>query len=144
MAEFENILTLSDSIAKGLTFSIPNYYKPEVFTINNYFFPSTTLDSIGYVTGNVNDSIIISVVNSGQLVSPIHCHGYHVTILDVRVHQRILGWEKDTFPVLAGDALTLLLIPDKPGIYPVHNHNLTTVDTGGYPGGMITQFNIQP
>jgi len=137
-------VTLSDSIAKGLSFSMPNYYKPEVFTINNYFYPNTITDPFGFVDANVGDSIIISIVNSGQLISPIHFHGYHITILEVKKHQKIIGWEKDTFPVFPGDAMTILLVPDKPGIYPVHNHNLTTVDTGGYPGGMITHLNIMP
>ena len=40
-------------------------------------------------------------------------------------------WEKDTFPVFPGEAMTLLLVPDQPGMYPVHNHNLVTVATGG-------------
>lgn len=141
---FEAKISLSDSIAKGLTAIIPNYYKPEVFTINNFIYPNTVTDPIGAVTGNVNDSIIISVVNSGQMISPFHFHGYHVTILETTVHQKIIGWEKDTFPIFPGEAMTLLLVPDQPGMYPVHNHNLVTVATGGYPGGMITRLNIMP
>ena len=133
-----------DSIANGLTTTLPNYFKPEVFTINNLYFPNTVADTLGAVTGHVNDSIIISVVNSGQMVSPFHFHGYHVKIIDVKIHQAILGWEKDTFPVFPGEAMTLLLVPDQPGMYPVHNHNLVTVATGGYPGGMVTRLNIMP
>ena len=78
------------------------------------------------------------------MISPFHFHGYHVTILETTVHQKIIGWEKDTFPIFPGEAMTLLLIPDQPGMYPVHNHNLVTVTTGGYPGGMITRLNIMP
>ena len=141
---FEAKISLSDSIAKGLTAIIPNYYKPEVFTINNFIYPNTVTDPIGAVNGNVNDSIIISIVNSGQMISPFHFHGYHVTILETTVHQKIIGWEKDTFPIFPGEAMTLLLVPDQPGVYPVHNHNLVTVATGGYPGGMITRLNIMP
>lgn len=141
---FEAKETLMDSIANGLIATLPNYFKPEVFTINNLYFPNTLSDPIGLVNGNVNDSIIISVVNSGQMVSPLHFHGYHVKIIDVKIHQTILGWEKDTFPVFPDDAMTLLLVPDQPGIFPVHNHNLATVNTGGYPGGMITRLNIMP
>jgi len=141
---FEAKDTFMDSIANGLTTTLPNYFKPEVFTINNLYFPNTVADTLGAVTGHVNDSIIISVVNSGQMVSPFHFHGYHVKIIDVKIHQAILGWEKDTFPVFPGEAMTLLLVPDQPGMYPVHNHNLVTVATGGYPGGMVTRLNIMP
>ena len=141
---FEAKDTFMDSIANGLTTTLPNYFKPEVFTINNLYFPNTVADTLGAVTGNVNDSIIISVVNSGQMVSPFHFHGYHVKIIDVKIHQTMLGWEKDTFPVFPGEAMTLLLVPDQPGMYPVHNHNLVTVATGGYPGGMVTRLNIMP
>ncbi len=62
------------------------------------------------------------------MVSPFHFHGYHVKIIDVKIHQTMLGWEKDTFPVFPGEAMTLLLVPDQPGMFPVHNHNLVTVD----------------
>jgi hypothetical protein len=141
---FEAKDTFMDSIANSLTTTLPNYFKPEVFTINNFYFPNTVTDPIGAVTGNVNDSIIISVINSGQMISPMHFHGYHVKIIDVKIHQTILGWEKDTFPVFPGEAMTLLLVPDQPGMYPVHNHNLVTVATGAYPGGMITRLNIMP
>jgi len=141
---FEAKVSLSDSLANGLATIIPNYYKPEVFTINNLIYPNTTSDPIGFVTANVGDSIIISVVNSGQMISPFHFHGYHVTILEASIHQNFVGWEKDTFPIFPSEAMTLLLVPDKPGLYPAHNHNLTTVATGGYPGGMITLLNISP
>ena len=141
---FEAKISLSDSLATGLATGIPNYYKPEVFTINNFIYPATTTDSIGFVTANVGDSIIISVVNSGQMISPFHFHGYHVKIIEASIYQKYVSWEKDTFPIFPSEAMTLLLVPDKPGLYPVHNHNLTTVATGGYPGGMITVLNIVP
>ena len=43
------------------------------------------------------------------------------------------------------EVLKLELIPDKPGVYPVHDHNLIGV-TGGmfYPNGMFTTLRIVP
>jgi hypothetical protein len=35
------------------------------------------------------------------------------------------------------------LVPDKPGRYPIHNHNLVTTTVGGnYPGGMMMHMHI--
>jgi hypothetical protein len=55
------------------------------------------------------------------------------------------GWWKDSFPVKVGDHVTILLVPDKEGMYPVHDHNLVAnTNVGLYPGGMIAMLNIMP
>ena len=73
-----------------------------------------------------------------------HFHGYHVKILDALLNTNQVGWIKDTFPIKINDGISVLLNPDKPGTFPVHDHNLITVVTGAYPGGMIAVLNVNP
>jgi hypothetical protein len=44
--------------------------------------------------------------------------------------------------IIIDELMTLQLVPDKSGMYPVHDHNLVTVTTNAYPGGMMTKIHI--
>ncbi len=141
---FDQEESLSIQLSNG-TVTQPNAsYRPQIFTINNLTFPSTTLDTDGAIEEMVGDTIVISVYNSGKMNHTLHFHGYHVTILNANKNSLYTGWSKDTFPVVIDEIITLRLVPDKPGMYPIHNHNLVTVTTNTYPGGMITMIHIMP
>jgi FtsP/CotA-like multicopper oxidase with cupredoxin domain len=74
----------------------------------------------------------------------LHFHGFHAEILHASDPTRI-GWVKDTFPLDVSSTLTLKLVVDLEGTYPVHDHNLIAVtNTGFYPGGMITHIVVSP
>lgn len=119
-------------------------YTPDLFSINGFTYPNTNTDSLGHVVQNVGDTIYISIINSGNMEHTLHFHGYHVELLDVKVNKKQKGWLKDTFPVKIGEAMTVRLIPNQAGMYPVHDHNLINVTNAGlYPGGMITVLEIQ-
>lgn len=125
--------------------AIDTSYQPGVFFINGLSYPATAGDSSTEIMGMVGDSIVISIVNSGHMVHSIHFHGYHVTILSSEKTPQMNGWSKDSFPVKVDDKVTVLLVPDKEGMYPVHDHNLiANTNIGLYPGGMIVMLNITP
>lgn len=135
----------SHDVGNGLATAIPSTYRPNTNIINGMVYPTTTTDPLTVVTGNVNDSIYISVVNSGNFVHTLHFHGYHVKIIQATQRTDKVNWVKDTNPIYKDETITLLLVPDKEGMYPVHDHNLVSVLTQNtYPGGMITMLNIQP
>lgn len=133
---------LSQVIAEGNQVNIPSVYRPNVFSINaDPLAPMDTSSAMIY--GYVGDTILISVLNSGNMVHNIHFHGYHCTIIDASIQSDRIGWSKDSFPVLEGETMTLRLIPDQPGVYPVHNHNLATLlFNNNYPSGMMTMIKI--
>jgi hypothetical protein len=134
---------LTAQIGLGEISEIPVDYKPELFFINGLFFPETLEDPFGYVSGTVGEEIIISIVNSGNMDHILHFHGYHIEILEAKRIPNMIGWSKDSLPVKQNEALTLLLVPNQTGVYPVHDHNLISVtNVGFYPGGMITHLNI--
>jgi len=125
--------------------AIDTSFHPGVFFINGFSYPMTANDPQTEINGVVGDSIVITIVNSGHMTHSIHFHGYHVQILQSQQNPQMNGWIKDSFPVKVGDQVTVLLVPDKEGMYPVHDHNLVAnTNIGLYPGGMIAMLNIMP
>lgn len=121
-----------------------NYY-PEYFTINGRSNPSINLDASARIVGNVGDTLMIYIANTGQSIHSIHFHGYHVKVVNSSKEPTHAGRSKDSLPVFPSETMVLQLIPDKPGEYPVHDHNLIGT-TGGnlYPQGMFTTILIAP
>jgi hypothetical protein len=139
---FDQDVALSEELANGNALGPPANYRPELFLINNLSYPATTSDMDVLIMGMVGDTLIINIHNSGKMNHTIHFHGYHVKILHAKKYQHYIGWIKDSFPVLIDEVMTVELIPDKPGMFPVHDHNLVTVTTIAYPGGMMTMLHI--
>ena len=134
-----------DSISSGGELLDEEPYIPRYFSINSYTYPHTALDANGYVALNLGDTCTISIVNSGFMDHVLHFHGFHVEYLSTTIQTSRIGWIKDTIPLQQGEGVTLLLIANQAGIYPVHNHNLIAVTNSGfYPGGMLTLINITP
>lgn len=134
-----------DSISSGGELLDEDLYVPRYFSINSYTYPHTALDANGYVALNLGDTCTISIVNSGFMDHVLHFHGFHVEYLSTTIQTSRIGWIKDTIPLKKGEGVTLLLIANQAGIYPVHNHNLIAVTNSGfYPGGMLTLININP
>jgi len=88
---------------------------------------------------------MIYIANTGQSIHSIHFHGYHVKVVSSSKEPTHAGRSKDSLPVFPSETMVLQLIPDKPGEYPVHDHNLIGT-TGGnlYPQGMFTTILIAP
>ncbi len=142
---FEQSDTLSHEIANLQTNAIPFTYQPDIFTINLKVYPDLENDVHAKINQQVGDTIYIVVLNSGKMFHTLHFHGYHVTIVNASINTKYNGWVKDSFGILENEILLLRLIPDQPGMYPVHEHNLINVTTNGvYPGGMLNLLNIQP
>ena len=102
-------------------------------------------DPIINIQGNVGDTIYLYITNTGNGMRSIHFHGYHGEITYSSKNPGNVGRSKDTFPIYPLEATIIRIVPDKPGMYPVHEHNLVAV-TGNnyYPNGMFTLMNIQP
>lgn len=120
-------------------------YDPNQFTINGNIHDGIELDTLAKITGNVGTEYRLVVVDHGLSIHSLHFHGYHGTILFSSKNVTHVGREKDTFPVYPEEILIVSITPDKPGEYPVHDHNLIAVTSGGlYHAGMITTLVIAP
>lgn len=118
-------------------------YKPDYFTINGLSFPDLQKDATAVIEGKVGDTIHIFVSNLGPSIHSVHFHGFHAKVI-ASTNPVQLGWSKDTYLLEDMQAFILELVPDKPGLYPVHDHNLVTLSGGGrYPNGMMIMMNIK-
>jgi len=122
-----------------------NSYDPKYFTVNGFSHPNFSQDTLARMIGQVGDTLYLHLTNTGQSIHAIHFHGYHAVIKYSSKNPGYIGREKDTFPVYPMETLTLQIVPEKPGEYPVHDHNLVAV-TGNniYPNGMFTTILITP
>tara|TARA_B110000027_G_scaffold129923_1_gene152042 strand:- start:170 stop:1027 length:858 start_codon:yes stop_codon:yes gene_type:complete len=120
-------------------------YNPKFFLINGNHNPDINTDPLARVIGNVGDTILIHISNTGNASHSIHFHGYHLELVQSSKHPYQEGRNKDTFPIHPMETLTLQMVPHQPGEYPVHDHNLVAV-TGAnlYPNGMFLTMLINP
>lgn len=120
-------------------------YVPNYFSINERVFPNTLDDSNALVSTAIGDTSWISIANHGSMDHVLHFHGFHVTVVTSNAQPERVGWSKDTVPIKRGEGMTVQLVANQPGIYPVHDHNLIAVTNAGfYPGGMLTQIHVMP
>jgi hypothetical protein len=127
----------------NIDWSLP--YVPRHFTINERAYPATADDPNALVSVHLNDTCFISISNLGQMNHVLHFHGFHVEIITSTDNPDRVGWSKDTIPIRKGQSMTVRLVANQVGMYPVHNHNLIAVTNAGfYPGGMITTIHVMP
>ncbi|MBA3899569.1 MAG: multicopper oxidase domain-containing protein [Bacteroidetes bacterium] len=120
-------------------------FNPDYYTINSFSHPHIENDTLAMLKGNVGDTIMIYLFNPGASNHSIHFHGYHCTIKYSTESILHIGRSKDTFSIRSLQAMVLQLVPDKPGKYPVHDHNLIAVSGGGiHPNGMMLTMDIKP
>lgn len=118
-------------------------YDPKYFMINGKSNPDIGKDSLAKIRGKVNEKITLFILNTGNSVHSLHFHGYHFKIIHSSRTDEVRNWEKDTYAIFPHEAVMLEFIPDKPGEYPVHDHNLVaTAANNIYPNGMFTTMVI--
>lgn len=135
--------SLTADFGNEIISELPSVYRPTLFTLNGAVEPMDTISG-SVITGNVGDTIYISIVNNGNMDHTLHFHGYHIEIIQTTHRPHTVGWLKDSFPILIKEAMTVRLVPHQPGDFPVHNHNLVaTLFNNGYPRGIITMLMIE-
>jgi FtsP/CotA-like multicopper oxidase with cupredoxin domain len=120
-------------------------YYPEFSTINGKGYPDIQSDTLASINGNVGDTLRIKILNAGLLWHSMHFHGYHLNMVRKNSQYFQNPFIKDTFPVKPGDSIELLLIPDQPGMFPMHDHNNVAgeVSNNVHSRGMLILMNIQ-
>lgn len=139
----EHEMQYNDDLANGMAVDWTQYY-PDYFTINGLSHPDLQNDTTAVVDANIGDTVHIFMSNTGTSVHSIHFHGFHVRIIYSSEGTEKLNWVKGTVSIASMETYVLELVPDKIGLYAVHDHNLVAV-TGGntHPNGMFLIMNIQ-
>lgn len=122
-----------------------NSYEPDYFFINNLNFPDVEQDTTCQIVGKKGERFLLVIANTGLSAHSIHFHGYHGKVIYSNARYCRLNWEKDTYPLEPLESVIIEFSPDKPGLFPVHDHNLVAVSGGGkYPNGMMVMMDIKP
>lgn len=140
----EHDASLNSEIMMGSQFD-QSTYDPDYFTINGNSNPDVNMDETARIVGQVGDTLNLFIANTGRSIHSIHFHGYHATIEFSSRNADHVGREKDTFPIYPMETLVLQFVPDKPGEYPIHDHNLVAITANNvYPNGMFSTILISP
>jgi FtsP/CotA-like multicopper oxidase with cupredoxin domain len=140
----EHQTSFSSTLAAGGNVNWNNY-QPDYYTINSKSFPDLQVDSLAKINAHVGDTIYIVAANTGHSAHSLHFHGFHTESIFTDAKKLKNYWVKDTWGMFSMDIFVMKMVPDKPGKYSVHDHNLVAV-TGGntHPNGMFTIMEINP
>ena len=72
----------------------------------------------------LGERVLFRIVNTGNMVHPLHLHGLHWTVTATDGFPLPAPYRKDTLPVNAGERYDALLVADNPGTWMLHCHNL--------------------
>lgn len=70
------------------------------------------------------DRVLFRMVNTGNMVHPMHIHGMHWTVTATDGFDLPAPYRKDTLPLNAGERFDAVLDADNPGTWMIHCHNL--------------------
>ena len=76
------------------------------------------------------ERILFRMVNTGNMVHPMHVHGLHWQVVATDGFDVPAPYRKDTLPLNAGERYDGILLADNPGIWMIHCHNLMHTDDG--------------
>jgi len=110
------------------------------YVINGKSFPSTDP-----MDAKVGDKVRIHLVNLGQMVHPMHSHGFATKIVatDGYPVPEAVQLTKDTVSIGPGERYDLEFTADRPGAWVYHCHILSHVQNKGVePGGMISVIKV--
>lgn len=138
---FWNLKEHQKSYNKDIDNHIPvnwQSYYPDYFTINGKSYPDLQNDTTAKVVAKLGDTVRIFIANTGQSKHSIHFHGFHSKVIGSTGNYIQNTTEKETYPLNSMQCILLEMIPDKTGLYSVHDHNLVAVSGGGkHPNGMF-------
>jgi FtsP/CotA-like multicopper oxidase with cupredoxin domain len=110
------------------------------YVINGKAFPSTEA-----IEAKLGERVRIRLVNLGEMVHPMHSHGFATKIVGTDGHPvpEAAQLTKDTVTIGPGERYDLEFVADNPGAWVYHCHILSHVQNKGVePGGMISVIKV--
>lgn len=108
------------------------------FTINGKAFPATKP-----ITAKVGETILVHYFNEGLQAHPMHLHGPVQTVIAKDGHPLPLPYEADTILVGPGERYSVLITPNRPGLWAWHCHILTHAEAPEGLMGMTTVLIVE-
>jgi uncharacterized cupredoxin-like copper-binding protein len=108
---------------------------PLGFVLNGKSFPATVP-----LLASRGDQVLIHLANDGELLHPMHLHGFHFTVVgeDGFPLSPANRYQADTLVVAPGSRFDILVEADQPGAWAFHCHILSHVEGPEGMYGMVT------
>jgi uncharacterized cupredoxin-like copper-binding protein len=108
---------------------------PLGFVLNGKSFPATSP-----LAAHQGDWVLLHLANDGELLHPMHLHGYHFTVVGQDGFPLSLRnrYQADTLVVAPGTRYDILVRADQPGAWAFHCHILSHVEGPEGMFGMVT------
>ncbi|MEP6759081.1 MAG: multicopper oxidase domain-containing protein [Actinomycetota bacterium] len=105
------------------------------YNINGKGFPSTLP-----IVANNGDWVLIHMVNEGELLHPMHLHGFHFEVVGQDGYPLSPGnrYMADTLVIAPAQRFDILVHADNPGLWAFHCHILNHVEGPEGMFGMVT------
>jgi len=105
------------------------------YNINGKGFPSTLP-----IVANDGDWVLVHIVNEGELLHPMHLHGFHFQVVgqDGFPLSPANRYMADTLVIAPGQRFDILVHADNPGLWAFHCHILNHVEGPQGMFGMVT------
>ena len=121
-----------------------NVFEPNYHTLNGLSYPDTMSDNDTRICCQLGETVLIRIMNFGNINHAVHFHGYHAQIIKINNIDNSMYPPKDSFQLLPFSSIDIELHVDQVGEYPIHYHSLTSVtDNGIYPGGSLTMIDAE-
>ena len=111
---------------------------PLGYTIDGKGWPATAP-----LTAHLGDRVLIRLLNAGQMLHPMHLHGYHFTVVAQDGFALQQPYKADTLVVAPGERFDVLVHAANPGVWAFHCHILSHVEGPQGMFGMATALIVQ-
>lgn len=102
------------------------------YTLNGKGFPATAP-----VAAKLGQDVLLRFLNAGQALHPMHLHGFHFTVI-ARDGRATTPYEIDTLTVAPGERYDVVFRATSPGVWALHCHVLSHVESEKGMFGMVT------
>jgi FtsP/CotA-like multicopper oxidase with cupredoxin domain/plastocyanin len=103
------------------------------FTINGKSFPATEP-----LSAKLGQDIRVRLSNVGDMIHPLHLHGYHFTVVEQDGQAIARPYTVDTLMIAPGNTFDVMIKADQPGVWAFHCHILSHVEGPEGMFGMVT------
>lgn len=107
------------------------------YNINGKGFPATAPISVP-----LGKRLLIRFLNEGQQIHPMHLHGVHFTVI-ARDGRPISPYVLDTLSVAPGERYDVIATATLPGVWALHCHILSHVESEHGMFGMVTALIVK-
>lgn len=108
------------------------------FTLNGKSFPATQP-----LTAKVGQKILVRFMNEGQMIHPMHLHGFPMQVIAKDGYLLPSPYFCDTLNIAPGDRWDVLIDADTPGAWAFHCHILSHAEGPQGMFGMVTALIVE-